>query len=372
MSDDQQALPPLFTPQRIRGVTFPNRVIVAPMCQYQAVEGVPNDWHVAHHGRYASSGVGGAIAEATGVLAEGRISPGCTGIYNDAQIEGWKRVTTLYRSQGIPIFLQIGHAGPKASTKRPWDGAGPLDAGSSEPPWQTVAPSAIPAREDWHVPRALDLDEMPGIVAAFAEGARRALAAGFDGVEIHGAHGYLLHSFMSPVSNQRDDAYGGDLAGRMRLPIEVARAVRDAVPTDMPVLYRASCVDGPGGLLTLDDTVALSGELKAAGVDLIDCSGGGIPTGQRLAAQKPEPGFQVPYADRIRRETGLSTMAVGMITDPKHANQIIADGRADFVAMARQFLREPNWVYRAAGELGIADPASVLPKLYAFYLRIAA
>lgn len=369
---DDQPLPPLFTPHRIRAVTFPNRVVVAPMCQYQAVEGVPNDWHVAHHGRYASSGVGGAIAEATGVVAEGRISPGCTGIYNDAQIEGWKRVTRLYRSQGIPILLQIGHAGAKASTKRPWDGAGPLDPVSSEPPWQTVAPSAIPARDDWHVPRALDADELPGIAAAFAEGARRALAAGFDGVEIHGAHGYLLHSFMSPWSNQREDGYGGDLAGRMRLPLEVARAVRASVPAGAPVLYRASCVDGEGGKLTLDDTVALAAELKATGVDLMDCSGGGIPSGQRLAAQKPEPGFQVPYADRIRHEVGLPTMAVGMITDPHHANQIIAEGKADLVAMARQFLREPNWIYRAAGELGIEDPASVLPKLYAFYLRLAA
>lgn len=370
--DDPQDLPPLFTPFRIRSATFPNRVMVAPMCQYQAVDGVPRDWHVAHHGRYASSGVGGAIAEATGVVPEGRISPGCTGIYNAAQIDGWKRVTQLYRSLGIPILLQISHAGAKASTMRPWDGAGPLTPGSGEPPWETVAPTAMPARDGWHTPRALAVDEMPGIVAAFAEGARRALAAGFDGVEIHGAHGYLLHSFMSPYTNRRDDAYGGDLAGRMRLPLEVARAVRAAVPEGAPVLYRASCADGEGGRLTLDDTVALASELKALGIDLMDCSGGGIPTGQRLAAMKPEPGFQVPYAARIRHEVGLPTMAVGMITDPQHANQIIAEGKAEFVAMARQFLREPNWIYRAAGELGIKDPASVLPKLYAFYLRIAA
>ena len=364
--------PPLFTPFSLRDVTFPNRIVVAPMCQYQAVDGVPGDWHVMHHGRYASSGVGGAIAEATGVVPEGRISPGCTGIWNDAQVEAWKRVTTLYRSQGIPVFLQIGHAGPKASTKRPWDGAGPLDEGSAEPPWQTVAPSAVAAREGWHVPRALEEAEMQGIAAAFAEGARRALRAGFDGVEIHGAHGYLLHSFMSPWSNRRTDGYGGDLAGRMRLPIEVARAVRDAVPAGMPVLYRASCVDSPGGGLTLDDTVALAAELKALGIDLMDCSGGGIPTGQRMAAIKSEPGFQVPYADRIRHETGLPTMAVGMITEPAMANAIVAEGKADLVAMARQFLREPTWVHRAAGELGIADPASVLPQLYRFYLRIAA
>ncbi|MEM9249865.1 MAG: NADH:flavin oxidoreductase/NADH oxidase [Pseudomonadota bacterium] len=365
-------MPPLLTPYTMRSVTFANRIVLAPMCQYQAKDGCPTDWHVAHHGRYAASGVGGAIAEATGVVAEGRISPGCTGIYNDRQVEGWKRVTRLYRSQGIPCFLQIGHAGAKASTMRPWDGAGPLEPGSAEPPWQTVAPSAIPAREGWHTPRALDAGEMPGLVAAFAEGARRALAAGFDGVEIHGAHGYLLHSFMSPWSNRRTDAYGGDLAGRMRLPLEVARAVRAALPDGAPVIYRASCVDGEGGSLTLDDTVALAAELRALGIDMMDCSGGGLPSGQRLAAQKPAPGFQVPYADRIRQETGLPTMAVGMITDPVQANAIVSEGRADLVAMARQFLREPNWPYRAAQDLGIEDPASILPQLYAFYLRISA
>jgi 2,4-dienoyl-CoA reductase-like NADH-dependent reductase (Old Yellow Enzyme family) len=365
-------LPPLFTPFALRSVTFRNRIVLAPMCQYQAEDGTPTDWHVAHHGRYATSGVGGALSEATGVTAEGRISPGCTGIYTDAHVAAWRRVTALYRREGIPCFMQIGHAGPKASTMRPWDGGGPLDPASDEPPWQTVSASAVPAREGWHVPRPLEAEEMPGIVAAFTAAATRALAAGFDGVEIHGAHGYLLHSFMSPYSNRRGDVYGGDLAGRMRLPLEVARAVRDAVPAETPVLYRASCVDGEGGGLTLDDTVALSTELKAAGVDLVDCSGGGIPAGMRMAQEKPKPGFQVPYADRIRAEAGLPTMAVGMITEPAQANAIIADGRADLVCLARQMLREPHWPYRAAQELGLDDPASILPKLYSFYLRIAA
>ena len=364
-------LPPLFTPFTLRSVTFPNRIILAPMCQYQADDGTPNDWHIAHHGRYAASGLGGAIAESTGVTREGRISPGCTGIYRDDQVAAWRRITALYRRQGIPVLLQIGHAGPKASTKRPWDGAGPLDAQGNEAPWQTVAPSAIPAREGWPVPRALKADEIPALVEAFATAAQRAVAAGFAGVEIHGAHGYLLHSFMSPWSNRRSDAYGGDLAGRMRLPIEVARAVRASVPEETLVLYRASCVDSEGGALTLDDTVALAAELRRVGVDLMDCSGGGLPSGQRLAAQKPEPGFQVPYADRIRRETSLPTLAVGAITQPTHANTIIAEGRADLIAMAREFLRDPNWPYRAAQELGLEDPASILPQLYAFYLRIS-
>jgi len=362
---------PLFTPFTLRGVTFPNRITLAPMCQYQAVDGVPNDWHLAHHGRYATSGVGCAFVESTGISAEARISPGCTGIYNDAQIEAWSRITALYRAQGIPVFMQINHSGAKSSTMRPWDGGGPLEEGSDEPPWPTVAPSAIPARDGWHTPRALEEAEMAGIAEGFAQAARNAMKAGFDGVQIHGAHGYLLHSFMSPWSNRRNNGYGGTLEGRMRLPIEVAQAVRAALPDDVPVMYRASCVDGEGGGLTLDDTVALAAELKKAGVDLMDCSGGGIPAGMRLAEMKPGPGFQVPYADRIKSEVGIPTMAVGMITEPALANQIIAEGRADFVALARQMLREPAWPYRAAQELGHPEPASILPKLYAFYLKLA-
>lgn len=365
-------IPALFTPFVLRGTTFRNRIVLAPMCQYQAENGTPTDWHVAHHGRYATSGVGGAITEATGISAEGRISPGCTGIYTNAHVAAWKQVTTLYRRQNIPIFMQIGHAGPKSSTMRPWDGSGPLDDSGPEPAWQTYGPSAVPAREGWHVPKALNEAEIAGIVSDFAAATRRAMAAGFDGVEIHGAHGYLLHSFMSPVMNKRNDGYGGTLAGRMRLPIEVARAVRSAVPETTPVLYRASCVDGEGGALTLDDTVALAVELKSLGVDLLDASGGGIPSGMRLAQMKPAPGFQVPYAERIRLETGLPTMAVGMITEAQHANSIIAEGRADLVSLAREMLRRPSWPYQAAIELGHPEPASILPKLYAFYLKIAA
>jgi 2,4-dienoyl-CoA reductase-like NADH-dependent reductase (Old Yellow Enzyme family) len=365
-------LPPLFTPFSLRGVTFRNRIVLSPMCQYQAIDGLPNDWHLAHHGRYATAGLGGAIAEATGISPGGRISPGCTGIYSDAHVAAWKPITALYRRESIPTFLQIGHAGPKSSTMRPWDGAGPLDETGPEPAWQTYGPSAVPAREGWHVPKALTEPEIAQIVEDWALAAKRSLAAGFDGVEIHGAHGYLLHSFMSPVMNKRSDGYGGDLAGRMRLPIEVAKAVRAAVPDNTPVLYRASCIDGEGGELTLDDTIALTHALKEFGIDMVDASGGGIPSGVRLAQMKPEPGFQVPYAERIRNEVGLPSMAVGMITEAAHANQIIAEGRADLVAMAREMLRDANWPYHAAIALGHPEPASILPKLYAFYLKIAA
>ena len=362
---------PLFTPFQLRGVTFPNRIMLAPMCQYQAIDGVPNTWHRAHHGRYATSGVGSVVVEATGISPEGRISPGCTGLYNDAQVAAWREVTDLYRAQGIPVFVQINHAGAKASTKRPWDGAGPLDPQGSEPAWQTCAPSALPAREGWHTPQALDAAGIEGVIRDFAAAARRAIEAGFDGVEIHGAHGYLLHEFMSPYSNRRTDDYGGPVENRMRLPVEVARAVRAALPDDMPLLYRASCVDGEGGGLTLDDTVALSHALRAEGVDMIDASGGGIPAGMRLAQQKPEPGFQVPFAERIRQDTGLPTVAVGMISDPELANSIVAEGKADLVALARGMLSDPAWPYHAAQKLGHPEPASILPKLYAFYLKLA-
>ncbi|CAN0061705.1 MAG: oxidoreductase [Mameliella sp.] len=362
---------PLFTSFKLRGVTFPNRIMLAPMCQYQAIDGIPNDWHRAHHGRYATSGVGSVVVEATGISAEGRISPGCTGLYNDEQVAAWREITDLYRAQGIPVFVQINHAGAKSSTMRPWDGMGPLDPDSTEPPWQTYAPSAVPARDGWHTPQALTVAEIAEIVQDFANAAKRAIEAGFDGVEIHGAHGYLLHEFMSPYANKRTDDYGGPVENRMRMAVEVARAVRAVLPDDMPLLYRASCVDGEGGGLTLDDTVVLSHALKAEGVDMIDASGGGIPAGMRLAQQKPEPGFQVPFAERIKRDTGLTTVAVGMITEAEMANEIVASGKADLVALARGMLRDPAWPYHAAQALGHPEPASILPKLYAFYLKLA-
>ena len=362
---------PLFQPLHVRGSTFRNRIQLAPMCQYQAVDGVPTEWHRAHHGRYATSGVGSAIVEATGISAEGRISPGCPGLYTDEQVAGWRKVTELYRAQGIPVLVQLNHAGAKASTMRPWDGGGPLEEGSDEPPWQTYAPSAVPAREGWHTPEPMSVEKIASVVEDFARAAERAIEAGFDGVEIHGAHGYLLHEFMSPVSNRREDAYGGPVENRMRLPVEVARAIRAVLPEDAPLLYRASCVDGEGGLLTLDDTVALAQGLKAEGVDMIDCSGGGIPAGMRLAQQKPVAGFQVPYATRIREETGLPTVAVGMITEAEMANDIVASGRADVVALARGLLRDPAWPFHAAQKLGHPEPASILPLLYSFYLKLA-
>ncbi|MBA3517181.1 MAG: NADH:flavin oxidoreductase/NADH oxidase, partial [Rhizobiales bacterium] len=334
---------------------------------YKAVDGCPTPWHLAHHGRFALGGVGGAFVEATGVTPEGRITPGCTGLWNDRQRDLFAGITELYHSQGVPVGIQIGHAGRKASAARPWDGAGPLPASDPEA-WETVGASAVAMAEGWPAPRALQRAEIDQLVDQFAEAARRAVAAGFDFVEIHGAHGYLIHSFFSPLSNQRSDEFGGDLAGRMRLPLEVAEAVRGAIPTEMPLFYRASAVDGAPDGLQIEDTIALARELKRRGVDVIDCSSGGVRGSTTLVAQAPEPGFQVPYAAAIRREADILTMAVGLILSPRQAEAIVAEGSADLVALGRQLIADPNFSYHAALELGAPEPHDVLPQSYSFYL----
>jgi 2,4-dienoyl-CoA reductase-like NADH-dependent reductase (Old Yellow Enzyme family) len=360
--------PMLFTPISLRGVTFKNRIMVAPMCQYQAVEGRPQEWHFAHHSRFALGGVGSTVVEATGVTRDGRISPGCTGIWEDGQIPGFRRITDLYRSQGVVSGIQLGHAGRKASTARPWDGAGPLPA-AGDPAWVAVGPSALPAREGWPPPRALETDEIPEIVEAFRTAAVRSLEAGFDFVEIHGAHGYLLHSFFSPLSNERTDEFGGDLEGRMRLPVMVAEAIRTVWPDDRPVLYRASVIDGVDGGITVEDTIALARALKTAGVDAIDCSSGGLLGSVSITNKLPPQGFQVPLAEAVRQGADMPTIAVGMITEASYAEEVVRNGQADFVAIAREFIADPVWSYRAAQELGREDPHGVLPFSYAFYLR---
>ena len=359
----------LFTPLRLRGVTFRNRIVVSPMCQYAASGGHVTDWHIEHHGRFALGGVGGALVEATGVLPEGRITPDCLGIWDDAHVAGLARIVASYHREGAAIGIQISHAGRKASSTPPWDGGWALPAGDPRA-WPTVAPSAIAYHADWPVPHALTEAEIGAVVAAFAAAARRAVAAGFDFVEIHGAHGYLLHSFVSPVSNERTDRYGGSAGNRMRLPLEVAGAVRAAIPEAMPLFYRASCIDRiEGAGLTLDDAVDLARALKGAGVDLIDCSAGGILVRTNPGHIKEGPGFQIGFAERIRREAGIATMAVGGITEGHQADAVIADARADLVAIAREMLADPNFAWRAAHALRIEKPDFVLPLRYAFYLQ---
>lgn len=359
----------LFRPLTLRGVTFRNRVFVAPMCQYLAVEGAPGEWHMAHHARFALGGVGGAIVEATAVMRDGRITHGCTGLYDDAQIAPWSRVTALYRAQGVPVGVQLNHASAKGATARPWEGAGPLPQLGAEPAWDCIGPSDVPMRSGWRAPRPATRAELDAIVLAFADAARRAVRAGFEFIELHGAHGYLLHEFMSPITNRRNDDHGGDLAGRMRLALRVAEAVRAAIPSQMPLLYRASVTDGAEGGTTVEESIALARELKARGVDLLDCSSGGMVAPVSLLQQKLAHGYLVHLAEAVRRGADMPSMAVGLITEPHAANAIVEQGRADAVALARELIANPAWAYHAAIALAQADPEAVLPEPYAFYLR---
>lgn len=358
----------LFEPFDLRQVTFRNRVILAPMCQYVAEEGHATRWHRAHHGRFALGGVGGAVLEATAVTRDGRITPGCLGIWSDAHVEGLAEIVALYHDQSIPVGVQLAHAGRKASAAVPWDGAQPLPA-TDPRAWQSVAPSAIAFGEAWQVPRPLDDDGIEAIIDAFVAAGRRAVAAGFDFVEIHGAHGYLVNNFVSPIGNRRNDKWGGDQDGRFRFPLEIARRLRAALPEGMPIFYRASAVDGVPGGVTIEDTVALARALKAAGVDVIDCSSGGIASSSGLADRRPAPGYLVPYARQIRAEAEIATMAVGLIMTPEQAEAVIASGDADLVAIGRELLADSNFVHRAAQALGVAQPHRVLPPNYAFYLE---
>ena len=362
--------PELFSPLTLRGLALRNRAVVSPMCQYQAVDGWMQDWHFAHHARFAGGGWGAAFVEATGVTRDGRITHGCTGIWDDGQVSGLKRVVDLYRTHGAAVGIQIGHSGRRGSALRPWDGASPIkDRDGPEPAWQTVAPSAIPERDGYPVPRELGVREIEELVDAFAAGARRALAAGFDIAEVHGAHGYLIHSFFSPISNRRTDAFGGTREKRMRFPLLVSEAVRQVWPADKPVFYRASVVDNIEGGLTVEDSVALARALRERGIDLIDCSSGGMAGPATLSTNKVGPGYMVPLAAAIRRDAEIPTMAVGAILEPQQAEAIIRDGHADLVAIGRQAMAEPHWPYRAALDLGLANPHAVLARQYAFYLE---
>jgi len=336
----------LFTPVRLRSTTVRNRVWVAPMCQYSAVDGVPGDWHLVHLGSFARGGAGLVMTEASAVSPEGRISPADTGIWNDEQSEAWAGIAEFVRGQGATPAMQLAHAGRKASTRAPFDGRGsvPAEAGG----WETVAPSAI-AFPGYDAPRELTLSEIDQVVDDFTRAALRALDAGFEVLEVHAAHGYLLHQFLSPLSNQRSDEYGGSFDNRVRLLLRVVGAVRSAVPESTPLLVRISATDWTEGGWDADDSVALADRLREAGVDLIDVS-----TGGNLPAEIPvEPGYQVGFARRVRTEAGLPAGAVGLITEPKQAEEILADGAADVVLLARAMLRDPHWALRAAHDLGV-------------------
>ena len=341
----------LFSPLQMRSLTLRNRIFVSPMCQYSCQDGLPNDWHMVHLGSRAVGGAAMVIVEATAVAPEGRISPSDTGLWNTAQAEAFAPIAHFIAEQGAVPAIQLVHAGRKGSVLPPWQGgtAAAEDAGG----WQPVAPSALPFGPGSAPPRELGQDELERLAAHFEAAARRALQAGFQVVEVHMAHGYLLHQFLSPLSNRRDDAFGGSLENRMRLPLEVVRRVRAAWPEDLPVMVRLSVTDWVDGGWDLAQSLELCRQLKALGVDLVDCSSGGLVPDAVIPVA---PGFQTPFAAAIREQVGIATGAVGLITAAVQAEQIIATGCADVVLLARELLRDPYWPIHAAAALKAEHP----------------
>jgi 2,4-dienoyl-CoA reductase-like NADH-dependent reductase (Old Yellow Enzyme family) len=338
----------LFSPIKLAGVELDNRIVVAPMCQYSANDGCASDWHITHLGMLANSGAGLVVVEATHVERHGRITHGCLGLYSDDCELTLKQVIDIGRRYGTTKFgIQLAHAGRKASSQRPWEGGGALKPG--EDPWETIGPSALPFGPGWHVPREMTAADIARVREAFVSAAQRAVRIGFDAIELHGAHGYLIHSFMSPFSNKRTDEYGGSFENRLRFPLEVARAVRAVVPRSTALGARITGSDWLDGGLTPADAVAFTKALKEVGLDYVDVSSGGITAEARTPTT---PGYNVPIADEVRRATGIATRTVGLIVMPKQAEEVIAEGKADMVALARAVLDNPHWGWYAAQVLG--------------------
>ncbi len=366
------AFSPLFEPLQIRGLNIPNRLVISPMCQYSAGDGLANDWHLVHLGKFAQGGAGIVFTEAAAVQRRGRITHGDLGIWSDAHAQALAGITGFIRSMGSTSAIQLAHAGRKASMQRPWHGNGPLndeDIARGEEPWKVIAPSAIPLGEGWLQPAEMSSGDIARVVEDFAAAARRSNQAGFDIVEVHAAHGYLAASFLSPISNHRKDGYGGDRKGRSRMLLETVEAVRGEWPEEKPLFVRVSAVDGAPEGWSLDDTIALAKDLKELGVDVIDCSSGGILGAATAAKGAPPPlGFQVPFAEAIKKQAGLSTQAVGLIVSPEQAEAVIAEGRADLVAIGREALLDPNWPVRAAVALGADVDWERWPQQYGWWL----
>jgi len=356
----------LFTPIKLGSVEFTNRIVVSPMCQYSADDGTATDWHLAHLGMLANSGAGLVIVEATHVERRGRITHGCMGLYSDDNESSLARVIAHCRRAGTAkLGIQIAHAGRKASSQRPWEGGGALPP--DQDPWQTIAPSPIPFGPNWHVPRMATLDDIARVREAFVNSAKRSVRIGFDAIELHYAHGYLAHSFLSPVSNHRTDQYGGSLENRMRFGLEIAQAVRAAVPKSIALGARITGSDWRDEGLSIDDAVTYSKALKACGLDYIDVSSGGVTADTR---NPTGPGYNVPIAERIKREAGIATRVVGLIVTSSQAEAVVADGKADMVALARGMLDDPRWGWHAAAALGAEVPRAQQylragPKLWA-------
>ncbi len=362
------ATPLLFTPYALRGVTLRNRVVVSPMSQYRSDPGgLPGDWHLVHLGKFAMGGAGMVFCEETSVSERSRKTYDCPGIWTDAQAKAWRRITDFMKAQGATTAMQIGHAGRKVATRAPWDGFSPLtaeDAARGRAPWPGLAPSPVPFKPTAMMPKEMDQDDIRHVIRLHADAAKRSADAGFDVLEIHAAHGYIIQQFLSPVTNHRSDGYGGSLEARMRFGLELTEAVRDAWTG--PLLMRVSCTDGGGW--TMDETVTFALALKPRGVDLIDCSSGGIEGPLTLAVVPRVPGYHVPYAARIKAETGLPSMAVGLITEAAQAESYLADGSCDLVALARELMWNPNWPAHAAAALGV-DAMGLLPPSYAWWLN---
>jgi len=338
-----------FSPYSQRSVTFRNRIGVSPMCQYSAADGMANDWHLVHLGARAAAGAGLVMVEATGVSPEARITPGCLGLWKAEQIAPLQRITAFLVSQGAVPGIQLAHAGRKASCTKPWEGGKPMDSNDNNS-WQTYAPSAIGYRDTDPMPFAMGEYELEKLVNDFVRAAERALQAGFKIIEIHAAHGYLLHQFLSPLSNLRTDAYGGSFENRIRLLCTVVRAVRVVWPKDFPLWVRLSCTDWVEGGWTIEESIQLASILAPLGVDLIDCSSGGSSPLQKIPVGAC---YQVPFAERVRKETGIPTAAVGLITTAAECESIVSNGQADIVLLAREFLRNPSFPQLAAKELGV-------------------
>ena len=355
----------LFTPVDLGGITLPNRIVVSPMCQYSAVDGSAQGWHQVHYGMLAMSGAGLLCIEATHVEQAGRITQGCLGLYSDENEAVLRPIVEWIRGwmPHVKLGIQLAHAGRKASAQRPWKGGGPLSgADAPDLPWTTFSASAVPYDKNWHTPVALDEVGLKRVKEAFVAAVRRSLRLGFDLIELHGAHGYCLHQFLSPLSNRRTDAYGGTMEKRRRFPLEVFEACRKLVPADKALGIRLSATDWVEGGLTVEDTIETARQLKALGSDFVDVSSGGNSPAQKITVA---PGYHVPFAARIRKEADIKTWAVGVITEPEQAERIVASGAADCTAHARAFLLDPRWAWNAAHALGVQTPPLPLPAVRA-------
>ena len=367
----------LFSKLKIRGVEFPNRLVLSPLCMYSAKDGIANDWHFSHLSTFARARVGCIFAEATAVREEGKITPYCLGLWNENQKNAFKPIVNFIKKMGSVPAFQLAHAGRKASAKEPWKGGLPLDKEDEKQgiyAWKTVAPSSIALAEGWQVPKALEKKDLDDLVLSYIKSAKLALEAGFQVLEIHAAHGYLLHSFLSPISNKRNDEYGGTLEGRAKILKEIAISIRNNIPDTVPLFCRISAVDGQKNGWELNDSISLSKILAEVGIDVIDCSSGGIAGRPRFAANDDGSalksnldrglGFQVPYADEIKKNSEIKTMAVGVIVDPKQAENILTDEKADLIAMGRELMYNPFWLLHAAQVLGVDPDFNLWPEQY--------